>query len=217
MCDIESILDQPWEWRVGRQDFTYMVFLWSFYLKSSPLLPILRFRWRFPWQPQRKCWQMRPSRQNLSLERMCGWRQMSSWLTMSAVLESSVSSRRNLVKMRRFAPHACGWKPLLEFSQRNKDVLTMHLLFYWSTANAPSKVNTAPLTNGFFRKFIQVWDREKIVLIPDHYIFTEDARANRNVNTLREFAQEQNIKYFYDITDRSNFRVNQESPFLLIW
>ena len=69
----------------------------------------------------------------------------------------------------------------------------------------------------FFRKFIQVWDREKIVLIPDHYIFTEDARANRNVNTLREFAQEQNIKYFYDITDRSDFRVNQESPFLLIW
>lgn len=54
------------------------------------------------------------------------------------------------------------------------------------------------------------------MLIPDHYIFTEDARANRNVNTLREFAHEQNIKYFYDITDRSDFRVNQESPFLLI-
>jgi 3-isopropylmalate/(R)-2-methylmalate dehydratase large subunit len=54
---------------------------------------------------------------------------------------------------------------------------------------------------------VQVWDREKIVLIPDHYIFTSDERANRNVDILRDFAHEQDIKYFYDITDRSNFRV----------
>lgn len=54
---------------------------------------------------------------------------------------------------------------------------------------------------------VQVWDREKIVLIPDHYIFTSDERANRNVDILRDFAHEQDIKYFYDITDRSDFRV----------
>jgi 3-isopropylmalate/(R)-2-methylmalate dehydratase large subunit len=54
---------------------------------------------------------------------------------------------------------------------------------------------------------VQVWDREKIVLIPEHYIFTTDERANRNVDILRDFAHEQDIKYFYDITDRSNFRV----------
>lgn len=52
----------------------------------------------------------------------------------------------------------------------------------------------------------QVFDNEKIVLIPDHYIFTADERANRNVDILRDFAQEQDIKYFYDIVDRSNFR-----------
>lgn len=56
---------------------------------------------------------------------------------------------------------------------------------------------------------VQVWDREKIVIIPDHYIFTADERANRNVDILRDFAQEQNLKYFYDITDRSNFRVSR--------
>ncbi|CAI5928604.1 unnamed protein product [Closterium sp. NIES-64] len=55
----------------------------------------------------------------------------------------------------------------------------------------------------------QVWDREKIVIIPDHYIFTADERANRNVDILRDFVQEQNIKYFYDITDRSNFQVSR--------
>jgi len=32
---------------------------------------------------------------------------------------------------------------------------------------------------------LQVWDPEKIVIIPDHYIFTSDARANRNVDILR--------------------------------
>ncbi|MCX7049874.1 MAG: 3-isopropylmalate dehydratase large subunit [Candidatus Sumerlaeota bacterium] len=44
----------------------------------------------------------------------------------------------------------------------------------------------------------RVWDREKIVLIPDHYIFTQDASARRNLEILREFAAEQNLKYFYD-------------------
>lgn len=54
---------------------------------------------------------------------------------------------------------------------------------------------------------LKVWDREKLVIIPDHYIFTSDERANRNVDILRDFCQEQNIKYFYDIKDLSNFKV----------
>jgi hypothetical protein len=48
----------------------------------------------------------------------------------------------------------------------------------------------------------QVWDKEGLVIIPDHYIFTADPRANRNVDILRDFAKQQNLKYFYDITDR---------------
>ena len=31
----------------------------------------------------------------------------------------------------------------------------------------------------------QVWDPERVVIIPDHYIFTSDPRANRNVDILR--------------------------------
>lgn len=58
---------------------------------------------------------------------------------------------------------------------------------------------------------VQVWDKEKVVIIPDHYIFTADPRANRNVDILRDFVQEQGIKYFYDITDRSNFKVSPEA------
>lgn len=57
---------------------------------------------------------------------------------------------------------------------------------------------------------MQVWDRERVVLMPDHYIFTEDTRANRNVDVLREYAQKYDIKYFYDITDRSDFKANPD-------
>jgi 3-isopropylmalate/(R)-2-methylmalate dehydratase large subunit len=71
-----------------------------------------------------------------------------------------------------------------------------------------------PGTIGVFQKEFgknaKVWDKEKIVIIPDHYIFTSDERANRNVDILRDFASEQQLKYFYDITDRSNFKVNPD-------
>ncbi|MFO0968467.1 MAG: aconitase/3-isopropylmalate dehydratase large subunit family protein [Gemmataceae bacterium] len=60
-----------------------------------------------------------------------------------------------------------------------------------------------PGTIGVFKKYFgadaKVWDREKIVIIPDHYIFTADAMANRNVDTLRKFVAEQGLKYFYDV------------------
>ena len=71
-----------------------------------------------------------------------------------------------------------------------------------------------PGTIGIFKKEFgqnaKVWDKDKIVIIPDHYIFTADSKANRNVDILRDFAKEQDIKYFYDITDRSDFRVNPD-------
>ena len=46
-----------------------------------------------------------------------------------------------------------------------------------------------PAFGIFQREFgpnAQVWDPEKIILIPDHYIFTEDERANRNVDIIRQ-------------------------------
>lgn len=49
-----------------------------------------------------------------------------------------------------------------------------------------------------FGESARVWDRRKLVLIPDHYIFTEDEKARRNIGILRDFAKEQDIPYFYD-------------------
>lgn len=59
-----------------------------------------------------------------------------------------------------------------------------------------------PGTIGIFhREFgadAKVFDREKIVILPDHYIYTKDEKAHRNVDTLRTFAKEQGLPYFYD-------------------
>ena len=65
-----------------------------------------------------------------------------------------------------------------------------------------------PGTIGVFkREFGQaakVWDRTKLVIIPDHYIFTADSMSNRNVDILRDFAREQELPYFYDVIDDPN-------------
>src|SRR5438046_2855404 len=50
-----------------------------------------------------------------------------------------------------------------------------------------------------FGKQARVWDRDRVVLIPDHYIFTKDDKAHRNVDILREFAREQGLPHLYDV------------------
>ena len=59
-------------------------------------------------------------------------------------------------------------------------------------------------SNASSARSAKVWDREKIVIIPDHYIFTADSKSNRNVDILRDFVREQGIKYFYDVIDDPN-------------
>lgn len=63
-----------------------------------------------------------------------------------------------------------------------------------------------PAIGIFEREFgegARVWDRDKLVIIPDHYIFTKDKYANRNVDVLRAFAADQNLPHYYDVgTDR---------------
>jgi 3-isopropylmalate/(R)-2-methylmalate dehydratase large subunit len=67
-----------------------------------------------------------------------------------------------------------------------------------------------PGTIGVFKREFgntaKVWDRHKVVIIPDHYIFTADSKSNRNVDILRDFVKEQGITYFYDVIDDPNGR-----------
>jgi len=59
-----------------------------------------------------------------------------------------------------------------------------------------------PGTIGVFKEQFgadaKVWDPDKVVIIPDHYIFTADAKAHRNVEILRAFVKEQGLEHYYD-------------------
>src|SRR5260221_8539518 len=65
-----------------------------------------------------------------------------------------------------------------------------------------------PGTIGVFKREFgrdaKVWDAQKVVIIPDHYIFTADSMSNRNVDILRDFVREQGLSYFYDVIDDPN-------------
>ncbi|HVS69760.1 MAG TPA: aconitase/3-isopropylmalate dehydratase large subunit family protein [Phycisphaerae bacterium] len=59
-----------------------------------------------------------------------------------------------------------------------------------------------PGTIGIFHKEFgrnaRVWDKNKVVIIPDHYIFTADDKCHRNIQILRDFVKEQDLPYYYD-------------------
>jgi len=60
-----------------------------------------------------------------------------------------------------------------------------------------------PPTIGIWKKEFgdnaKIWDKEKLVIFPDHYIFTANKHANRNVDILREFADEYKVDNYYDV------------------
>ena len=59
-----------------------------------------------------------------------------------------------------------------------------------------------PGTIGIFKEQFgddaKVWDPDRVVIIPDHYIFTADDKCHRNIQILRDFVDEQGLRYYYD-------------------
>lgn len=54
-----------------------------------------------------------------------------------------------------------------------------------------------------FGENAKIWDKDKLVIFPDHFIFTANKHANRNVDILRQFAKDYQIENYYDVgTDR---------------
>jgi 3-isopropylmalate/(R)-2-methylmalate dehydratase large subunit len=49
-----------------------------------------------------------------------------------------------------------------------------------------------------FGRDAKVWDPDRVVIIPDHYIFTKEKICHRNIQILRDFVKEQGLKYYYD-------------------
>ncbi len=62
---------------------------------------------------------------------------------------------------------------------------------------------TISIWKNEFGEKAKIWDKDKLVIFPDHYIFTKNVHANRNVDILRQFADEYNLPNYYDVgTDR---------------
>ena len=59
-----------------------------------------------------------------------------------------------------------------------------------------------PGTIGIFHEQFgqnaRIWDPDRVVIIPDHYIFTAEDRCHRNVQILRDFVRQQGLRYYYD-------------------
>jgi 3-isopropylmalate/(R)-2-methylmalate dehydratase large subunit len=60
---------------------------------------------------------------------------------------------------------------------------------------------TAPLAIEEFRKSgaKKVFDREKVVLVPDHFVPNKDIKSAEQSKVLRDFAREQNLKYYFEV------------------
>ncbi len=60
---------------------------------------------------------------------------------------------------------------------------------------------TAPLAIEAFRLAgaKHVFDRERVALVPDHFTPNKDIASAMQVQVLREFAREQNLKYFFEV------------------
>jgi len=50
-----------------------------------------------------------------------------------------------------------------------------------------------------FGEKAKIWDKEKLVIFPDHYIYTANKHANRNIDILRNFAEEYQLPNYYDV------------------
>lgn len=62
--------------------------------------------------------------------------------------------------------------------------------------------NTAAISKKFYSMGVKrVWDPEKIVIPVDHCVPAANEKYAANHKLIREFAREQNIKYFYDIKE----------------
>ena len=62
---------------------------------------------------------------------------------------------------------------------------------------------TIAIWKNEFGENAKIWDKDKLVIFPDHYIFTANKHANRNVDILRQFAKDYQIENYYDVgTDR---------------
>ena len=59
---------------------------------------------------------------------------------------------------------------------------------------------TGPMAIPVFRQMAdKVYDRDKVVLVPDHFTPNKDIKSAENAKSLREFAKEQELTHYYEV------------------
>lgn len=59
---------------------------------------------------------------------------------------------------------------------------------------------TGPMAIPVFRQMAEkVYDKEKVVLVPDHFTPNKDIKSAENAKALREFAKEQELTHYYEV------------------
>lgn len=59
---------------------------------------------------------------------------------------------------------------------------------------------TAPIAINKCQQISQhVWDKDKVVLVPDHYVPNKDIKSAEQAKIVRDFAREQNISHYYEV------------------
>ncbi|UKI40985.1 MAG: hypothetical protein L6V95_12915 [Candidatus Melainabacteria bacterium] len=58
---------------------------------------------------------------------------------------------------------------------------------------------TGPVAINEFRKIgvNKVFDKERVVFVPDHFVPNKDIKSAEQVNLIRKFAKEMGIKHFF--------------------
>ena len=59
---------------------------------------------------------------------------------------------------------------------------------------------TGPMAIPVFRQMAdKVYDKEKVILVPDHFTPNKDIKSAENAKSLREFAKEQELTHYYEV------------------
>ena len=83
----------------------------------------------------------------------------------------------------------------------DKDKVTPGEFVYATVDIALGNDITAPLAIMEFEKagVTRVFDRERVVLIPDHFTPNKDIKSAEQANMLRQFARKHNLRHYYDV------------------
>ena len=82
-----------------------------------------------------------------------------------------------------------------------KDVVTAGEFVYADVDVALGNDITAPLAISEFRKagIAKVFDRSKVVLVPDHFTPNKDIKSAEQSKILRDFAREQDLEHYFEV------------------